>query len=76
MTKPLSEYYKEVVAEDNSPAQCENQAMAIRRYVEGEMGLTDPDLLKGLFDQTYSLLNDGTAFDEEDEADADEGDDE
>ncbi len=65
MAKTLREYYNEVVAEDNSPAQCENQAMALRRYVETELGVTDQDALKGFFDQAYELLNDGTAFDEE-----------
>jgi isopentenyldiphosphate isomerase len=53
------------VAEDNSPAQCENQAMAIRRYVEQELGVTDPDKLHVLFVETYELLNDGTPFDEQ-----------
>jgi hypothetical protein len=39
--------------------------MALRRYVENELGVTDQDALKGFFDQAYELLNDGTAFDEE-----------
>ena len=61
----LRDIYNQVVAEDNSPAQCENQAMAIRRYAEQELGVTDPDKLHVLFNETYELLNDGTPFDEQ-----------
>lgn len=60
----LRELYDAVVAENNSPAQCENQAMAIRRYAELVLGVTDPDKLHALFNEAYELLNDGTPFDE------------
>lgn len=62
--KTLRELFNEVVAEDNSPAKCENQAMALRRYAEQNLGVTDQDALHAFFDQSYELLNDGTAFDE------------
>ncbi len=70
----LREIYEQVVAEGNSPAQCENQAMALRRYVEQTLGVTDQDALLQFFNETYELLNDGTPFDEEDE-DGDEAED-
>ena len=62
--KTLREIFNEVVAEDNSPAVCENQAMALRRYAEQVLGVTDQEALHSMFEQTYELLNDGTAFDE------------
>ena len=64
MAKTLRAIYEEVVAEDNSPAQAENQAMALRRYAEQTMGVTDQDALHALFNESYELLNDGTPFDE------------
>lgn len=60
----LRELYAQVVAEDNSPAQCENQAMALRRYAEQTLGVTDQAALNQFFNEAYSLLNDGTLFDE------------
>lgn len=62
--KTLRELYEEVVAEDNSPSVAENQAMALRRYAEQNLGVTDPDKLHTMFNETYELLNDGTPFDE------------
>lgn len=60
----LRDFYNSVVAEDLSPAQCENQAHAIRRYVEHELGVTDQEALHKFFNELYELLNDGTPFDE------------
>lgn len=60
----LRDFYNSVVAEDLSPAQAENQAHAIRRYVEHELGVTDQEALHKFFNELYELLNDGTPFDE------------
>lgn len=64
----LRELYEQVVAEDNSPAQSENQAMALRRYAEQTLGVTDQAALHQFFNEAYELLNDGTSFDEAEEA--------
>lgn len=58
----LRELYEQVVAEDNSPAQCENQAMALRRYAEQNLGVTDHDALHQFFNEAYDLLREGTPF--------------
>lgn len=68
----LREIYEQVVAEGNSPAQCENQAMALRRYAEQTLGVTDQDALLQFFNEAYALLNDGTPFDEEEDDEEDE----
>jgi hypothetical protein len=72
----LREIYEQVVAEGNSPAQCENQAMALRRYAEQVLGVTDPDALLEFFNEAYALLNDGTPFDEDEDDGEDEDDEE
>lgn len=53
----LQEEYEQVVAEDNSPSKAENQAMALRRYAQNTLGVTDEDALHQFFNETYELLN-------------------
>ena len=59
----LRKIYEEVCAEDDSAALPDNQALALRRYAERVMGVTDPDVLHDFFNEAYDLLIDGTPFD-------------
>jgi hypothetical protein len=59
-TTTLQEIYSAINTEGPG-SNCESQALALRRYAQQVLGITDHKLLHNLYVETYSMLCSGSS---------------